>query len=303
MMRDTHTQFIKKLHESNKSFREGNFKVVGGYVHQLTKLRLQDKLGYYLMVPTVLLRGGAPSTRSCENLEEYVNNYIFYYFKNKTFKYLRGSSASNLILSTKFGPIKGSLAEFKHITRPSIRSAVDKREFWINKAKGLRVDSEFIDYSNSEFTTEKIKVNLTCKKHNYVYKQRSYHHLRGAQGCPFCAKQTIRYTRKNIEKHEEFFRHKKAYLYVVSLSNAEEYFFKVGITSKDSIKDRLSQLRSFYNVKLVYSYRGSFMDMFELEQRFLKEFNNYKYKPSIKFTGHTECLSVNPIEYYYNYAI
>lgn len=43
------------------------------------------------------------------------------------------------------------------------------------------------------------------------------------------------------------------------------------------------------------------IEAYQLEQRFLKEFSNYKYTPKIKFTGHTECLKTNPVAEYYQW--
>lgn len=40
------------------------------------------------------------------------------------------------------------------------------------------------------------------------------------------------------------------------------------------------------------------VDVYNKEQNFLKEFKYYKYTPDIWFKGHTECLSVNPLDAY-----
>lgn len=42
-------------------------------------------------------------------------------------------------------------------------------------------------------------------------------------------------------------------------------------------------------------------EAYNLEQKFLKEFENYKYIPKIKFKGYTECLTTNPVAEYYHW--
>lgn len=57
------------------------------------------------------------------------------------------------------------------------------------------------------------------------------------------------------------------------------------------------------HVEILYTENNNMVLNFKLEQRFLKEFKQYQYIPKIKFTGYTECLTINPLEYYYNYKI
>jgi hypothetical protein len=57
---------------------------------------------------------------------------------------------------------------------------------------------------------------------------------------------------------------------------------------------------SSHDVIIVYTEVNEIPYCFTLEQRFLKEFKDYRYIPKIKFKGYTECLKVNPVEEYFN---
>jgi hypothetical protein len=112
--------------------------------------------------------------------------------------------------------------------------------------------------------------------------------------------QTIKYTKENIERHEDFLSDINGYLYVIKLSSKTEEFFKVGVTSKSRVNYRFTEIGKLYTVEVLYLQEGVIPEVFNLEQLFLKEFSEYRYYPNNKFTGHTECLLINPVEHYYN---
>ena len=63
----------------------------------------------------------------------------------------------------------------------------------------------------------------------------------------------------------------------------------------------INEFKKLYNISIEYTEEGLIVDKYKLEQRFLKEFKQYKYTPMEKFTGYTECLSINPILKYYEW--
>lgn len=183
---------------------------------------------------------------------------------------------------------------------PRINSYLDPADFWRRRAISEREDSSMIDYSMANYTNNKVKIKLRCLKHNYSYSQRPSHHMSGVQGCVHCVGKVIKYTRENIESHQEFFDGLEGYLYVVRLFNRRESFFKVGITAKGRFKYRMTQLRKSFNLERVYEEEGLIKDLFETEQKFLSQMSHLKYTPENKFVGYTECLSDNPLEVYYH---
>lgn len=69
---------------------------------------------------------------------------------------------------------------------PSISSAINKTEYFINQAREIHGDK--YDYSLVKIikTYDKMKVKIICKKHG-VFEQRTDMHLQN-QGCPKCGK-------------------------------------------------------------------------------------------------------------------
>ena len=51
--------------------------------------------------------------------------------------------------------------------------------------KSIKIYGDRFDYSLVDYKTNKIKVKIKCKKHNYIFEQSPNSHLRG-QGCPIC---------------------------------------------------------------------------------------------------------------------
>lgn len=207
---------------------------------------------------------------------------------------------NNSLFLHKYGEISLPYTELYRSKGTFIRSAINKTNFWIKSLKDIRKDYDNIDYSKVIYKGVKNKVKLRCKKHNYKYEQRTTHHSKGIQGCPKCAKQILRYSKENFINHKKFFKDKKGLLYVIYLYNEEESFYKVGITSSLRFKYRINQLKKYYKVEIQYTAEDSIEKCFVLEQQFLKEFLFYKYTPNKKFKGYTECLTVNPINHYYN---
>lgn len=208
-------------------------------------------------------------------------------------------SRDRAVIDTIYGVIKIRPHIIERALDIPITSAINKKDFWVKRNEYIREDFNNLDYSFCEYTDNNHKVHLVCKLHDYHYTQRPSHHTAGVQGCAHCMTQTIMYTRENIESHKEFLSKVEGILYVLKLSKDEEIFYKVGITSKSRVEYRINQLRQSYNVSVLYTEEKDIVSAFELEQKFLKEFKSYQYTPKVKFTGYTECLTINPLDAYY----
>lgn len=146
------------------------------------------------------------------------------------------------------------------------------------KVHGMRYIYDFVKYEKSCKD-----VLIICREHG-VFKQTPNTHLNGS-GCPVCASggafiPTI-YGR----------RHKKAFLYVLKITSANETFYKIGITSKTVMK-RHSGLCDKYKYSIIRNYPMTGYGARLAEIEILKNHKDYKYIPIIHFTGYTECLSV-----------
>lgn len=80
------------------------------------------------------------------------------------------------------------------------------------------------------------------------------------------------------------------HFYIVYCLNQDEQFVKVGITSRE-VHARLSEIRSNWTTKILFTKHLPYIKAFEMEQSFIEEFSEKHYKPSKKFSGWSECFS------------
>jgi len=109
--------------------------------------------------------------------------------------------------------------------------------------------------------------------------------LKGGSKCNKCA-------RENQEGgYAAVFRdapETELYLYVMKLESEDEIFYKIGLTKEP--KRRSYQIP--YNVTVLKLKKGKIKDLYLLEQRIIKSSWINNYKPSIKFSGYTECFLI-----------
>lgn len=301
---DATEYFKKELLETNKYFRNGDFKVISDYGGRFSKIEVLNKYGICSICAESLFKGSEPSIISAINKEDYFSEML----KEKNFKIwekikiLKYENFNKIFISTDYGKMIASSDAIFEWGDLSIKSAIDKNNFWLKRAMDLRKDSDNIDYSNVEYIDNKNHITLLCKIHNYLYTQRPSHHMANIQGCPHCATSTIKYSKENFEKHKEFFKDRIGIIYVLRLTGNKELFYKVGITGRNE-KYRFNSISQSYKVEIEYKEEMLIEDAYNLEQIFLEEFKDYKYNPKIKFKGYTECLKINPVaEYYYWYS-
>lgn len=79
-----------------------------------------------------------------------------------------------------------------------------------------------------------------------------------------------------------------AYLYIVRLYNETEEFYKIGITSKETIISRFDLIPYEYDIIYLYKHKDSSFIM-DLETKLLSLGD--KHKPNIYFQGESECVS------------
>lgn len=104
---------------------------------------------------------------------------------------------NNIFLLTKYGECCMSPNRLLAGRVPSIKSAVNKTEYWINSAKDIH--GEQYDYSESKYTLSINKIKIICKKHG-AFNQIAGSHLLG-NGCPKCANEYIGLSNSKSEKY------------------------------------------------------------------------------------------------------
>lgn len=150
--------------------------------------------------------------------------------------------------------------------------------------------NNYYDYSFTIYTTNRIPVNIVCPVHG-KFNQTPSNHLKG-HGCHSC-NAIGRYSDETF-RTKPHLKTTSGVLYVIQLYNANELFYKIGIT-KNSITTRFEKLKT-YDIKKIHSIKGKLYDLFTIEQRILKSivYRN-RYTPKIKFGGDRECFSENQL--------
>ncbi len=108
-------------------------------------------------------------------------------------------------------------------------------------------------------------------------------------GCAYCYgngkhKQHLAY----FEKYKPLLVEEIGFVYIVRLTNNFEDFIKIGVTKEESCKGRFSKIP--YEKEILLIEENNMYNCFKIEQRMLKEYKKYSYRPKIWFGGGTECL-------------
>ncbi|MDC3256090.1 hypothetical protein OAU93_01695 [bacterium] len=167
---------------------------------------------------------------------------------------------------------------YQHLKGQGCRQCdIDSRTFstteFITRSKILHGDR--YDYSKAIYKNSISKTTITCREHG-DFEQTPNSHWKGA-GCPVC------YTTGNSTTT----------LYLVSGKVNSEAFLKIGIT-RFSLRRRFSFMRYDYpNFKfckidtMVFDHPNIAQ---EVEQNLHEALRRYKFIPSTKFGGYTECF-------------
>jgi hypothetical protein len=155
-------------------------------------------------------------------------------------------------------------------------------------AKATKKHDGFYLYDKSKYYNSRTKLTITCPIHG-DFQQQAGGHLEG-YGCQKCADlKHGDYRPWYIKTYFDRFPEKKnqpATLYL--LYCAEEDFYKVGITVKENVEERVKYM-AHYNFEVIDTVTDSMYNVSIAEQDILKEFE--KYKPSKRFGGYSECIT------------
>lgn len=151
---------------------------------------------------------------------------------------------------------------------------------------GLEYTYDFTDYNGSVKTG---KIKITCKSHG-EFQQCPYNHYSLGHGCPACGKQTQ--GGKSLSDHVAASnkRDGKSYIYLLRCYNEFESFYKIGI-SVTGVISRYNSTNMPYEYEVVKEIKLESERSWSVEKSVLKDFSKFKYVPSIKFRGYTECFS------------
>ena len=162
---------------------------------------------------------------------------------------------------------------------------------FISWAKKVHMDK--YDYSKTIYKSMDNEVTIICPHHG-EFTQSARRHVHRAQGCPTCGEE-LHFLGETIFDLASEGRYLEGELYVLNLFNDDENFFKVGITR--DLNNRIQGFTSFYDYEVLLKANIGLILAYQTEQNLLRTLSKFHYKPKSRFQGHTECLSVNPIEH------
>ena len=149
-------------------------------------------------------------------------------------------------------------------------------------------------YHRDTFTQSKSTTRITCRKHGDFHQSASKHS--SGDGCPKCGNELIGHGRSKFIEGCNRNNNGKGLLYILKCIDGDSVFYKIGITSK-TVEQRYSSSRMPFKYTKEYLLVFSGYFAYDIETRFHSLLSGYRYRPSVKFEGHTECFTtIKPIE-------
>lgn len=150
-------------------------------------------------------------------------------------------------------------------------------------------------YSRASFISAKHKMTITCKVHG-AFKMNVSKHLSGGN-CQKCAREGSGHSLTNFKIACSRNNNSNGILYVIECHSKNEFFYKIGITSRSVAKRFKNQSVIPYEIKEVFIIEESPTYIFKLEKRLHRLLARFQHEPSMKFEGHTECFkTIRPIK-------
>lgn len=276
------------------------------YINDITKIKVIDRdYGEYFIHPHKYLQGNRSAKRrdktasenrrsdkfSIENrikeihpeleftLDEYINRHMYIDVKNK------------------YGVCRVSINSLLIGAKPTIESAINKSEYFANKA--IDVHGDKYDYSLVDYKNGVTKVKIVSKYG--TFEQAPETHLMGS-GCPIEGRKMIsNYQRDNpngwtytnwevcAKRSKNFTGYK---VYFLECWDKNEIFYKIGRTYKN-VGDRFGHKTSMpYQYNILYTIElDDPKRICEIEQEYKNKHSEFKYIPTKKFGGMYECFS------------
>lgn len=160
-------------------------------------------------------------------------------------------------------------------------------EVFIEKAKDVHGDKYV--YDRVEYKNNKEQVEIGCPAHGY-FRQTPHDHLAG-NGCRDCG-----YADQGWGADGFYGTDRMSNLYVVTMSNEEETFIKVGLAKNFS--DRMYHFSRETDYQVILKYYLTNLpanELFKIEQDILHRSGFKRHKPSADFRGKTECIEYSHI--------
>jgi len=215
---------------------------------------------------------------------------------------VRSNKKDYLFIKSKYGIHEVRLCSMRLNGVPTIQTAVDKREYFENRAREIHGDK--YNYDKVDYKTSKINVTINCPMHG-DFDQKPSVHLKGS-GCRKCGDVIISTSRKNgicgwglrdwieLSKNSSEFSGYK--VYIIRCHSDNESFIKVGRTFKD-LKNRFcGKVDMPYKYDVITEISDNPFRVFKLELKLKKMCKEFSYCPTQKFSGMYECFTPDCLE-------
>lgn len=171
-------------------------------------------------------------------------------------------------------------------------SIIRQRDTLTNLKEVLREVSPNINIVSFTYINSHTKLNLKCKICNHEWKSAGYS-LKQGHGCPICANANKdgEYSLLKAERNKEKWSNKSAHVYWIKCEDktTKEFFYKIGITISKNINYRLNMIP--YQCNILNLYKTDLYSAVYLENKLLCKNREYRYTPSKKFGGWSECFT------------
>lgn len=277
------------------------------YIDTKTKIKVSDEFGVYYITPSDYLSGRRGRVKRAEKLstkfrsnKDDITNKIKSLHPNLEilpFDFI--NQLQKIPVKDKYGVCNVSIINLLGGHVPSIKTAVNQTEYFINQAKGVHGDK--YDYSLVEYKGSKKKVKIVGP--NGTFLQEPIRHILG-QGCMVEGRKKISncnrnnpngWTYTNWESaagRSKNFTGYKVYFIECWDVESDERFYKIGKTYVD-IKSRFygkSSMPYLYDILKVIETTSA-KEACELEQEYKNKHSEFKYIPTKGFGGMYECFS------------
>lgn len=146
------------------------------------------------------------------------------------------------------------------------------------------------DYSGVEyFEGYSTLISIYCKTCRNTFEQRALYHV-GGKGCPECNK-TRGWSRTQWVSWCESRGYKSIKVYLISLKNESEDFYKIGMTYDIDVRFRC-KTRMPYDFKVIdYFETSNYKLSYDFENKLKRLTRPFAYTPEISFSGEGECFT------------
>lgn len=161
---------------------------------------------------------------------------------------------------------------------------------WLGRVKETHGD--LYDYSESVYVTSNDKIKIICAIHG-PFMQRPACHVKG-KGCIKCRNDKTTYDMVERYSSDDELAKRAGSIYILEMTDGNEIFLKLGITCNKKGRMKVyNREKDIYNYSFVYEKELPNLETALLERELKRQLKSLglHYKPTKKFTGHTECFS------------